>query len=148
MAGTQVLTKILDIREKEKKDAQLAYRRSVDIFEDIGTKLFNLLQKKEKAEEAYEEALSSNMHIEFIQDQLAYMERLKREIEELQVQVQQARANMESKQWILSEAHIETKKFEKIIEFRTNETVNQQKQREESFMNEISIQQYLSHKNR
>lgn len=148
MAGTQVLSKILDIREKEKKDAQLAYHKSVDAFEEIGTKLLKLLQKKEAAEAVYEESLSSNMHIDFIQDQLAYIARLEKNIQALQVQLQRARHNMESKQALLSEAHIETKKFEKIIEFRNNESLTQLKQAEESFMNEISIQQYLSHKNR
>ncbi|GIO26152.1 MAG TPA: flagellar export protein FliJ [Ornithinibacillus sp.] len=146
MAGTAVLSKILDIREREKKDAQIDYYKAVDVFEDIATKLFNLLQKKEAAEAAYEEALLSSMHLDFIQDQLTYIDTLTKRIDELQKQVQQARSIMEFKQQKLSEAHVETKKFEKIIEVRNNEETIMRNKMEESFMNELSIQQYLSHK--
>ena len=146
MAGTAVLTKILDIREKEKKDAQIAYRKSVDIFEEVAIEMFDLLQKKEAAEASYEDGLISNMHLNFIQDQLAYIESLENKIAELQRKVSHARTNMEMKQQVLSDAHVETKKFEKIIEFRTSEELEKVKKAEDSFMNEISIQQYLSHK--
>jgi flagellar protein FliJ len=146
MAGTAVLTKILDIREKEKQDAQLAYRKSVDVFEEVATELLDLLRKKEAAESSYEQGLTSNMHLNFIQDQLAYIESLERKVAELQGKVSYARSNMEMKQKVLSDAHVETKKFEKIIEFRTSELLEKVKKVEESFMNEVSIQQYLSHK--
>lgn len=146
MAGTAVLTKILDIREKEKQDAQLAYRKSVDVFEEVATELLDLLRKKEAAESSYEQGLTSNMHLNFIQDQLAYIESLERKVAELQGKVSYARSNVEMKQQVLSDAHVETKKFEKIIEFRTSELLDKVKKVEESFMNEVSIQQYLSHK--
>lgn len=146
MAGTAVLTKILDIREKEKQDAQLAYRKSVDVFEEVATELLDLLRKKEAAESSYEQGLTSNMHLNFIQDQLAYIESLEKKVSELQGKVSYARSNMEMKQQVLSDAHVETKKFEKIIEFRTSELLDKVKKVEESFMNEVSIQQYLSHK--
>ncbi|WP_026906120.1 flagellar export protein FliJ [Paucisalibacillus globulus] len=146
MSGTAVLTKILDIREKEKKDAQIAYRKSVDTFEEVATELFELLRKKEAVETSYEEALTSSMHLNFIQDQLAYIETLETKITELQKKVSLARTNMETKQQVLSDAHVETKKFEKIIEFRTSEELDRVKKAEDSFMNEISIQQYLSHR--
>jgi flagellar protein FliJ len=86
------------------------------------------------------------MYLNFIQDQLAYIETLESKITELQKKVSLARTNMETKQQVLSDAHVETKKFEKIIEFRTNEELDKVKKAEDSFMNEISIQQYLSHK--
>ncbi|MEN2766448.1 flagellar export protein FliJ [Ornithinibacillus xuwenensis] len=146
MAGTIALSKILDIREQEKKDAQLAYHQSVDSFEQVATKLFNILKRKEMAEEAYDEALKESMHLDYIQDQLMYIETLNKKILELQGQVQQARTTMESKQVKLSNAHVETKKFEKIIEFRINEESDARKRAEDSLMDEISIQQYLSHK--
>lgn len=146
LSGTAVLTKILDIREREKKDAQLAYKKSVDLFEEVGTKLLKLLQRKEAVEASYEESLQSNMNLDQIQDQLAYIEILNKQIEDLQLQVQKARYNMESKQQILTDAHVETKKFEKIIEIRKTEAQEVLKRAEATFMDDISIQQYLSHK--
>ncbi|WP_010093426.1 flagellar export protein FliJ [Ornithinibacillus scapharcae] len=146
MSGTAVLTKILDIREREKRDAELAYKRSVDLFEEVGTKLLRILQKKEAVEASYEESLRSNMNLDQIQDQLAYIESLNKHIEDLQLQVQKARYNMESKQQVLTEAHVETKKFEKIIDIRATEEQEVLKRAEATFMDDISIQQYLSHK--
>lgn len=146
LSGTAVLTKILDIREREKRDAQIAYKQAVDLFEEVGTKLLKILQKKESVEASYEESLQSNMNLDQIQDQLAYIESLNKHIEDLQYQVQQARFHMESKQQILTEAHVETKKFEKIIDIRKTEAQDVLKRAEASFMDDISIQQYLSHK--
>ncbi|WP_047981270.1 flagellar export protein FliJ [Ornithinibacillus contaminans] len=148
MAGTLALTKILDIRELEKKNAQVEYHQSVESFEQVATKLFQLLKQKESAEEMYEEALCENMDLEQIQDQIAYIETLNKRIIVLQEQVQQARTQMETKQVLLSEAHVEAKKFEKIIEFRTREELEVIKKEEKALMDDISIQQYLSHKNR
>jgi flagellar FliJ protein len=66
----------------------------------------------------------------------------------LQREVQFARNQMEKKQVILNEAYIEVKKFESIIEKREKLEAEQEARMEKSFMDEISIHQYLSHKNR
>lgn len=148
MSGVASLSKILNVREQEKKSAEKDYRTSMDAFETIAMKLYNALKKKETAETAYEGYLQKVTPIDVIKEQVAYIEVLNKQIVHLQNQVQKARAAMEVKQDKLAEAHIEVKKFEKIIEHRQQEKEELIKKEEKAMMDEISIQQYLSYKNR
>lgn len=144
MAETAALAKILHVRENEKKNAQMAYHHSMDIFEEIATKLYSLLKKKEMAEDSYESYLYTPASLEVIKQQSTYIERLNRQIMDLQQDVQQARSNMESKQHVLKDAHIEVKKFEKIIETRKQSEMEALKKNEKASMDEISLQQFRS----
>ncbi|MFD2044103.1 flagellar export protein FliJ [Ornithinibacillus salinisoli] len=148
MANMVAINKILNIREKEKKDAQHAYQQSMDDFERIATTLYTLLRKKEVAEQAYEDSLQEATQINSIKDQLEYIEMLNKQISNLQQEVQQARTVMETKQSNLTSAHVEVKKYEKIIEFRHNKNEKEEKRLENFMMDEVSIQQFLSYKNR
>lgn len=148
MSGVASLSKILNVREQEKKSAEKDYRNSMDAFETIAMKLYSALKKKETAETAYETYLQEITPIDVIKEQVSYIEVLNKQIVHLQNQVQKARAEMETKQDMLAEAHIEVKKFEKIIEHRKLEKEELIKKEEKAMMDEISIQQYLSYKNR
>ncbi|WP_100010958.1 flagellar export protein FliJ [Lentibacillus sediminis] len=144
MAETAALTKILHVRENEKKDAQMAYHQAMYVFEEIATKLYTLLKKKEKAEESYESYLHTPASLDVIKQQSAYIERLNRQIMDLQQDVLEARSHMESKQHVLKDAHIEVKKFEKIIETRKQSEAEVLKKTEKASMDEISLQQFRS----
>ncbi|OZU90319.1 flagellar export protein FliJ [Virgibacillus indicus] len=148
MAETVVLSKILNVREKEKNEAQKAYHQAMDFFEKVANQLYLLLKKKEAAEESYETYIHTTTSLDRIREQLAYIERLNNQIMRLQQDVQKARSEMETKQLKLTDAHVEVKKFEKIIELRKQSEEEIFKKAEKMSMDEISIQQYLSHKNR
>lgn len=148
MAETVVLSKILNVREKEKNEAQKAYHQAMDFFEKVANQLYTLLKKKEAAEESYETYIHTTVSLDRIREQLAYIERLNNQIMQLQQDVQKARSEMESRQLKLTDAHVEVKKYEKIIEFRKKSEEEIFKKAEKMSMDEISIQQYLSHKNR
>lgn len=148
MAGTAALSKVLNVRELEKKNAEKDYRHSMDQFESAATKLYKVLKKKEQAEDTYASYLAEMTPIDVIKEQAEYIEVLNKQIVQLQRDVQFARNAMEQKQDILAEAHIEVKKFESIIERREAEREAQLKSEERKMMDEISIQQYLSYKNR
>ncbi|MGJ9458859.1 flagellar export protein FliJ [Oceanobacillus sp. CF4.6] len=148
MAETLAFTKILNLCENEKSIAQKAYYHSMDSFEKIASELYTLLKKKENAEESYGIYIQSPTPIEQIKEQALYIEKLNRQINELQQLVQRARNDMESKQVSLTDAHVEVKKFEKIIEIRNDADEKLKKRVESNFMDEISITQYLNHKNR
>src|SRR5690625_8038467 len=98
MAQTKALTKILHIREKEEKDAQMAHHQSVAFFERLATQLYQLLRKKEDAEATYEQKLKNPTSIDEIKNQLTYIESLNKQIIHLQTEVNQARQQMEQKQ--------------------------------------------------
>ncbi|API93888.1 flagellar export protein FliJ [Virgibacillus pantothenticus] len=148
MSDTVVLSKLLHIRETEKVQAQKAYQQSMDCFEKSATQLYQLLKKKEVAEEIYEESLQQTTTLDKLKEQFTYLEKLNAMIVELQKDVQRARAEMEAKQSNLTEAHVETKKFEKIIERRKKQKNDANEKMEKAVMDEISMYQFLNYKNR
>ncbi|WP_188454388.1 flagellar export protein FliJ [Virgibacillus oceani] len=145
MTGTVALSKILHVRENEKLDAQKAYHHSMELFEEIALQLYNLLRKKEAAEESYEGFLQRSIAIDKIKEQATYIERINKQINVLQASVQKARSEMETRQEELTHAHVEVKKFEKIMEHRRMSREEEIKKIENATMDELSIQQYLSH---
>ncbi|RLL45317.1 flagellar export protein FliJ [Oceanobacillus piezotolerans] len=147
MAGTMTLTKVLHVRENEKKVAQKDYALSMEKFETLATELYNLLKKKEEAETLYENYIQSTTPIEKMRQLIDYQEKLTEQILLVQFQVQLAREDMEQKQSRLTEAHVEVKKYEKVIEIRKKEEIEEQVRKEKAFMDELSINQFLSHKN-
>ncbi|GAB3067337.1 flagellar export protein FliJ [Virgibacillus ainsalahensis] len=148
MAETATLSKILNLRENEKNNAQKIYHQSLDVFEKVATQLYKLLKKKEEAEVTYEAYLHQTTSLEILREQVAYIEWLNNQIMNLQHEVQHARTDMESKQLQLTNAYVEVKKFEKIIEIRNQSEKNKELKLEKASMDEIAIQQYLSYKNR
>jgi flagellar protein FliJ len=148
LANTMVLTKILHVRENEKKKVQKDYSQSMERFESVALDLYQLLKKKENAEKTYEDYINSSVSLDQIKQISFYIESIQGDILALQHKVNKARNEMELKQTELTDAHIEVKKFEKIIERRTNEELEHVKKIEKAFMDEISINQFMNSKNR
>src|SRR5699024_1870808 len=146
MSETTVFEKILRVRENEKNDEQSAYHQSMDYFEEIAKKLYSLLSKKEAAEDYYQSMTYESIAIERLKEQSAYMSHLNEKINQLQQQVIVARNDMEAKQQLLSDAYIEVKKFEKLIERRWQARLIREKTEEAKLMDEISLQQYIEAK--
>jgi len=146
MAETFVLSKILLVREKEKDEAQKAYFHSREFFEEIATRLYTLLRKKEDAEESYENYIQTTTPLDRIKEQIAYIEKLNKQILSLQSDVQEARNEMERKQTKLTNAYVEVKKYEKVIEKRKNAHASYIRKKENESMDEISLQRYLNKK--
>ncbi|MBM7598594.1 flagellar FliJ protein [Virgibacillus halotolerans] len=147
MAETFVLSKILNVRENEKKNAEREYHYSMKLFEEIAEQFYHLLRKKEDAEASYENYVHTTTPIDIIREQISYIETLNKRILKLQSEVQEARIKMESKQIKLTDAHVEVKKFENMIEGRNQKKAEHLKKEENALMDEVSIQQYLLHKN-
>jgi len=148
LAETKSFRKILYVREQEKMDAQKAYQQSTDSFEQIATRFYYLLKKKEDAETSYEELIQHLTTLDKVKEQAAYIEKLNKQIICMQHEVQQARNEMESKQSQLTDAHVEVKKFQHIIDSRNHEKMENEKQLERNQMDAISLTQYITYKNR
>lgn len=142
MSDTAVLTKILNVREQEKKDAQLEQINARNYFEKVATELYQQLKTKEQAEVTLESYMQESSAINKIKEQSFYIQALNQKIISLQQRVQQARKEMENKQEILTEAHVEVKKIEKMIEQREKEFFAQEQKIEMALMDEISIRQF------
>ncbi|MEF3328527.1 flagellar export protein FliJ [Oceanobacillus oncorhynchi] len=143
MAKISSLAKIRDLHDNEKQVAQRAYAESQETFEKIARELYSLLKKKEIAESTFENAVQASTSIEKIKEQSAYIEKLTNQIQTVQLLVQRARNEMNSKQTKLSEAYIEYKKYDKMIDLKKEEAKAVLKKQEAAFMDEMSMQQYL-----
>jgi len=147
MANPVVLHKILSVREQEKKTAQMEQITAQNYFEKVATQLYHVLKTKEEAEQTLQSYMKTKAAIERIKEQSLYIDSLNKNIMKLQGQVQKARQEKEKKQQILTEAHIEMKKIEKMIERRAKEQKEQEEKLQMNLMDEISIQQFTA-KNR
>src|SRR5699024_7932989 len=124
--------------------AQKKHHQSIRFFEDIATQLYTLLKKKEDAQAAYEIAIEQAISIEKIQEQSAYIHKVNEKIMALQEEVRIARNRMETNRDKLTTAHVEVKKFEKIIQNRHLQKVETMNKKEALAMDEASIQQYIN----
>src|SRR5699024_986183 len=125
MADTAVLEKILHVKEKEKDAAQLDKTEAVNRFEEIASRLYEELKRKENAESELDVVMKAKATITMIKEQSRYISLMKEKINTLQNNVQKARIEMEQKQNALTEAHIEVKKIERLIALREQEQKNQ-----------------------
>ncbi|MDQ0253712.1 flagellar FliJ protein [Evansella vedderi] len=136
------LQKVLEVKENERSEAQAAYKSSLKKFEEIATKLYHILKKKEDLLATYEDSLNKGVSINHIQQTQGTLQYLQQEIDHLQRETQNARAYMNEKQRMLTVTNIELKKYEKMKEHKLEKYKIQQKVAENKFLDEISVQRY------
>ncbi len=71
--------KVLTIREQEKNETEIAYKESVRSFEEIATKLYDLLKKKENLLEFQQQRLAIGSSIEEIHHYARFIDSLKKQ---------------------------------------------------------------------
>lgn len=149
MANIQAFHKIKEIRDQEKNRTQKLYQQNLEVFEIKATELYEVLKEKEESEKSFEKMLNSNtiQAFAFIQHQ-QYIKRLEKEIEALQPKVHEAREALRKSQINFNDAHVEVKKFEKLIEGKLEKQMLQLKEAENKQMDELSISQYIKFQNR
>jgi flagellar protein FliJ len=108
--------KILDIREQEKVQTEMAYKEAVKTFEEVATKLYDLLKKKEDLIEFQNERLQTGASVDEITHYARFFTSIEKTIEDLQKKVVQARVKMNWHEEKLLEKNIEVKKYEKMRE--------------------------------
>lgn len=138
------LTTVLQVREKEKDYAQIAFNESKKRLEGILTELYSVLKKKETIEKEQAITLADKIPIDMLKEQQSYIESLNNKIIQLQRKYEQAKRELERKQIHLTEAHVEVKKFEKMIENRLIEEQKETRKLEQDLMDDLSIRQYLN----
>ncbi|MFN7250839.1 MAG: flagellar export protein FliJ [Anaerobacillus sp.] len=137
------LQKILDVRESEKLNAEKEYSQATRQFEDVATKLYELLKQKEGFESDYYQRIESGIHIFQIQQSQSLLSQLQKRIDQFQVYTQKARENMNRKQEQLVEKSIEQKKYEKMKQIKYDIYVEETRRQENILMDEISVQQFV-----
>ena len=108
--------KVLTLREQEKQQTEIAYKESVRSFEEVATKLYDLLKKKEELISFQNEKLTIGATIDEIHHYSTFIDSLERTIDDVQKKVAQARTKMNWHEQKLVEKNLEVRKFEKMKE--------------------------------
>ncbi|MER2072133.1 MAG: flagellar export protein FliJ [Psychrobacillus sp.] len=130
--------KVLTVREQEKSETEIAYKESVNAFEQVATELYNLLKKRESTLDTQNDLLSNGLSIDGIHHYSNFLESLQKRIEVVQKEVIQARSKMNWYEEKLLEKSLEVRKFEKMKE-KDFESFQQEQYRLEAIvLDEIS----------
>ena len=108
--------KILIVKDQEKTESELAFKESVNVFEEIATKLYELLKKKEDLIDYQQERLKVGSSIDEINHYSKFIDSMEKTIEDAQQKVTQARAKMNWHEQKLLEKNLEVRKYEKMRE--------------------------------
>ena len=138
------LQKILEVKESEKLKAEKEFTQATKQFEEVATKLYELLKKKEDYENHYNNQMLTGIHVFQIQQSYSILGQLQKQIDQLQYYTQQARVNMNKKEEILVEKSIELKKYEKMKQIKYEQFLEETKRQESLLMDEISVQQFMN----
>ncbi|WP_413365495.1 flagellar export protein FliJ [Lysinibacillus sp. 3P01SB] len=133
---------ILNVREQEKNETEIAYKEAVRSFEEIATKLYELLKKKEDLIAFQQERLVTGSSIDEISHYARFIDSMEKTIEDVQKKVVQARTKMNWQEQKLLEKNLEVRKFEKMRE-KDFETYKEEQLRLEAILlDEISSLTY------
>jgi flagellar protein FliJ len=108
--------KILVVKEQEKTESEIAFKESVQVFEEIATKLYDLLKKKEDLIAYQQERLMVGSSIDEVNHYSKFIDSMEKTIADVQQKVVQARAKMNWHEQKLLEKNLEVRKYEKMRE--------------------------------
>ncbi|WP_088005926.1 flagellar export protein FliJ [Indiicoccus explosivorum] len=107
---------VLNLREQEKTEVELAYQAAVDQFEKTATELYELLKRKEDTIRTQQEEMKKGFSVTAVRHYAFFIEGLESSIEFMQRRVQKARTNMAWHEDKLLEKTQEIRKYEKMKE--------------------------------
>ncbi|WP_182420409.1 flagellar export protein FliJ [Priestia megaterium] len=141
------LSKIMAIKSNEKDELLSQYNQSLQQFETAGEKLYKKLKEKETLIEQHTGKMKQGLSILEITSFQQFLTSAERVIERLQQEVMFARQQMNLKKLKLEEKNIEVKKYEKLKKRDYDSYIIAEKQLEAKQMDELSLQQYMLHRN-
>lgn len=106
--------KVLTFREQEKAETEVEFKHSIQAFEAVATKLYDLLKKKEDILLEQHEKMKTGFSVNGIHHYARYIDSLEKRIAIFQQEVMQARSKMNWFENKLLEKSLEVKKFEKM----------------------------------
>ncbi len=133
---------ILNVREQEKNETEIAYKESVRSFEEIATRLYELLKKKEDLIAFQQERLVTGSSIDEISHYARFLDSMEKTIDDVQKKVVQARTKMNWHEQKLLEKNLEVRKFEKMRERDFEVYKEEQNRLETVLLDEISSLTY------
>ncbi|TFE02759.1 flagellar export protein FliJ [Jeotgalibacillus salarius] len=140
--------RVLTVREREQKEAEDRYKTSVDSFEKMAQKLYELLKKKELMEGSQADQIKTGIPVQSLRHGQQFLTNIEKSISYQQKLVMDARTNMQRHEHRLMERNIEVRKYEKIREHDKKRFLAEQEQADRDQMNELSIAQFINRRKR
>nr|WP_281728387.1 flagellar export protein FliJ [Priestia flexa] len=141
------MAKVMTIKQDEKNRLLAQYNESVQYFEQVGQKLYDKLKQKEELLEVQAKKFKSGLVISEIKFFQQALESVEVTIANLQRDVMLARQQMSMRELKLQEKNIECKKYEKLKDKSYTSYLKTQGDAESKQMDEISLQQFMLHRN-
>ncbi|MFJ8261536.1 flagellar export protein FliJ [Rummeliibacillus sp. NPDC094406] len=108
--------KVITVKQQEKDQTEIAYKDASKSFEDVATKLYDLLRKKEDLIVFQEKKLANGATIDEIHHYSRFLDSVEKSIDDTQQKVIRARSKMEWHKDKLLEKSLECRKYEKMKE--------------------------------
>lgn len=135
---------VLTFRELEKTETEIEYKEAVERFEKIATELYNLLKKKEDTIAEQQSKMAFGFSIDAMHHYARFIASLELKIEQLQLEVIQARSKMSWYEEKLLDRTLEVRKFEKMREKDYKTYTIQMEQKEAERLDELSTMTFRS----
>ncbi|AMQ07230.1 flagellar export protein FliJ [Sporosarcina sp. FSL K6-1540] len=140
--------KVLTFREQEKTETEVEFKGSVEAFETVATKLYDLLKKKEDTLTEQQVKMAVGFSVNEIHYYARFISSLEKRIAVVQQQVVQARSKMNWYENKLLEKTLEVRKFEKMKEKDREHHRAEMEQLEAIQLDELSTLKFRRRENR
>lgn len=140
--------KVLTFREQEKTETEVEFKGSVEAFETVATKLYELLKKKEDTLTEQQVKMAVGFSVNEIHYYARFISSLEKRIAVVQQQVMQARSKMNWYENKLLEKTLEVRKFEKMKEKDREHHRTEMEQLEAIQLDELSTLKFRRRENR
>lgn len=107
---------IIVVKEQEKNEVEMAYKKAVQDFEAVAQNLYDSLKRKEDLISYQEQQMKIGMSIQEMHSNAQFLDSMEKAIVDIQNKVIQARSKMEWFEEKLLEQTLECRKYEKMRE--------------------------------
>ncbi len=107
---------IIVVKEQEKNEVEMAYKKAVQNFEAVAQNLYDSLKRKEDLISYQEQQMKIGMSIQEMHSNAQFLDSMEKAIVDIQNKVIQARSKMEWFEEKLLEQTLECRKYEKMRE--------------------------------
>ncbi len=107
---------IIVVKEQEKNEVEMAYKKAVQNFEAVAQTLYDSLKRKEDLISYQEQQMKIGMSIQEMHSNAQFLDSMEKAIVDIQNKVIQARSKMEWFEEKLLEQTLECRKYEKMRE--------------------------------
>jgi flagellar FliJ protein len=133
--------KILDMKEKEKEQAEINYSKSIQVLHREQQRLAHLEQNKQNMEQRLLQR-KKNVSLAELKTNYEYIDHLQRLIVQAGESKERAEKDVEAKQFILSERAMDQKIWEKLKENSFEKYMKRVRQIEQKELDEIAVVRY------